>query len=358
MLTLLSTWTPPEMLGAGSESRHAYVLCDGCLPPPAMSGSPQSLARMGWRFDDFLEGPHRCPSCAYRGTRSGRRRRSPPSSRPALPNLVVIGATKAATTAVHSFLAEHPEIDMAVDKELNFFLDPAATSRLEEYATFFDGACPLRGETSPLYTYAPNLPGIPGRIGEALPGVRLIYLVRDPVERALSDYVHYTALWGEPDAAFEHPEYPYNVFTAPSMYARQLEAFLAEFPRDQILVVDQAAMRADGPAAMREMFRFLGADETFSSDRFNERVNPAEERRRMSGLGQWMRRSPLVTGLKRMPARPREFILRSARRAMFRAPLPAPEPDPGLRERLRATFKDDAMKLRELTGQEFPDWQV
>ena len=274
------------MLGAGPEGLHAYVLCDGCLPPPAMPGSRRSLLRIGWRFDDFMAGPHLCPSCAYRGLHAERLRRgSSPSGRPALPNVLVIGATKSATTAVHAFLSEHPEIDMAAEKELNFFLDPRAADRLDEYATFFDGDAPIRGETSPLYTYSPNLPGVPGRVRAAIPDVRLVYLVRDPVDRALSDHAHYSAIWGAPDSAFEHPDHEYNVFTAPSMYGRQLGRYLAEFPREQILVVDQAELLADGAGTMRAMFSFVGADDTFTSPRFEERINPAEDRRRMPGVG-------------------------------------------------------------------------
>jgi hypothetical protein len=346
------------MVGAEPGQVRAFVICDGCLPPPAMSGSADALARIGWRFDDFLAGPHRCPSCAYRGDGDGRRRLSPPRERPALPNLIVIGATKAATTAVHSFLDDHPEIDMATDKELNFFLDPEAGARLDEYATFFDAGSPHRGEASPLYTYEPNLPGTPGRIRDALPDARLIYLVRDPVERALSDYVHYSAQWGEPEDGFDHPDHPYNVFTAPSRYARQLEAYLAHFPRDQILVVDQAELLADGQRAMAAIFRFLGADDGFTSPRFSERVNPAEGRRRMTRLGRSMRASRLATGLSRLPDGARERLLAGARRLILWAPSEEWAPDPALRERLRETFAADAARLRELTGQEFASWQV
>jgi Sulfotransferase domain len=357
-LALLNTWTPPGIVSPGPEELRAYVLCDGCLPPPAMSGSAGSLARLGWRFDDLLAGPHRCPSCAYRGVGAERRRRSPESARPALPNLIVIGATKAATTAVHAFLGEHPDIDMAADKELNFFLHPEAGSNLDTYATYFDGGSPLRGESSPLYTYDLNLPGVPASITEALPDARLIYLVRDPVDRALSDYVHYAAQWGEPEDGFEHPDHPYNVFVTPSRYARQLEAVLDHFPREQVLVVDQAELLGDGHATMAAIFRFVGAEDSFTSPLFSERVNPAEGRRRMTRLGRSMRASPLATALGRLPSGPRERLLKAARRLMLRAPDGGGDPDPELRERLRETLAADAARLRELTGRRFPTWQV
>jgi hypothetical protein len=361
-VTVLNTWRPPS--GVGGDARgelHAYLQCDACLPPRVMGGSADSLAAQGWRFSALLTGPHLCPSCAYRGRQGGERsRRTEPSERPALPNLVVIGATKAGTTALHAYLSFHPEIQMAAEKPLNFFLAEDSEARLDEYASFFDADAPVRGESSPRYSYDPHLPGVPQRIRAALPDAKLIYLVRDPVERALSDYVHTSALWEEPplDRAFAHPEHPYHPYTAPSRYASQLERYLDAFEREQILVIDQAELLADGRGAMRAAFRFLEVDERFDSPRFDERVNPAESRRRLTGTGRWLRGSRLVDVLGHLPARPREALLGSARRLMSRGARPSPRPSVELRERLRASLANDTARLRELTGLELASWQV
>jgi hypothetical protein len=272
----------------------------------------------------------------------------------------VIGATKAGTTALHTFLSLHPEIQMSTDKELNFFIHPSSLEHLDDYGSFFDARAPLRGETSPLYTYDPIVPGVPERIHAALPDVKLIYLVRDPVERALSDYVHYSAVWEEEslDEAFARPEDAHNLYGAPSMYSRQLERYLERFRPDQILVLDQAQLLADGSGTMSAVFGFLGADEDFTSTRFGELVNPAEARRRMTPAGRWLRSSGLANVLRRLPSGPRESVLRTARRLMFRAPAPPAPAREELRERLCAAFAADAAGLRELSGQEFASWQV
>lgn len=277
-----------------------------------------------------------------------------------MPNLLIIGATKAGTSALHTYLSLHPDIQMSGEKELDFFYDPKYDERLEEYASFFDADAPLRGESSPRYTYAPRLPGVPQRIRAAIPDAKLIYLVRDPVERALSHHVYYSALWGNVplEDAFAHLEDPYHLYGGPSRYAYQLELYLEAFPREQIKVLDQADLLADPRGTMRAVFRFLDVDEQFDSPRFGERVNPAASRRRMTAAGRWLRASPLSKGLGRMPARPREMLLRSARQVMSRPATPSAQPSADVRERLRAAFAEDAARLRELTGLELASWQV
>jgi Sulfotransferase family len=249
---------------------------------------------------------------------------------------------------------------MAEEKELDFFYDPACLERLDEYASFFDGDASLRGESSPRYTYAPRLPGVPERIRAAIPDVKLIYVVRDPVERALSHHMYYSAVWEELplEEAFADVEDPYHLYAGPSRYAYQLELYLEVFPRDQIMVVDQADLLADGTATMSAVFRFLGVHTEPDSRSFNQLINPGSDRRRMVGPGRWLRASPLARAVGYLPQRPREMLLRAARRTMLRRATPPPRPSPALRERLQAAFADDAMRLRELTGLEFPSWQV
>jgi hypothetical protein len=359
---VINTWRSPPAQRHGCDELNAYVQCETCLPASLMAGSADSLARHGWRFPDLLEGPHLCPSCVYRGREAGgeRARRTPPSQRPALPNLLVIGATKAGTTALHAYLSFHPQIQMSVEKELDFFCDPSCLERLEEYTSFFDADAALRGESSPTYTYSHRLPGVPERIHAAIPDARLIYLVRDPVERALSHYVYYSAVWDEAplEEAFAHPEDPYHLYVGPSRYARHLERYLEVFPRERIEVVDQAALLADRRGTMRAIFRFLDAGEEFSSARFDELINPASDRRRVTAAGRRLRSSRITGAVGRLPARPREALLKTARRVTSRRAEPSPRPSPELRARLRATLAGDVARLRELTGLEFASWQL
>src|SRR5688572_32335358 len=98
------------------------------------------MSAAGWKVDDLENGPHLCPWCARRPQQREPRRRTPPHERPALPNLLLIGAAKCGTTSLHRYLGEHPQIHMAEAKELRFFLDPACADSLDTYASFFDGS--------------------------------------------------------------------------------------------------------------------------------------------------------------------------------------------------------------------------
>src|SRR5215217_5064804 len=107
----------------------------------------------------------------------------------ALPTLMVIGAMKCATTALHDYLDAHPDITMSTPKELNFF-NGSSMRGLAWYASHFDPRSKLRGESSPGYT-SPSFPDTAARMASAIADVRLVYLVRDPIERALSQYRHH-----------------------------------------------------------------------------------------------------------------------------------------------------------------------
>jgi Sulfotransferase domain len=325
-----------------------------------MPGSVAHLRRLGWHFEDLERGPHRCPICPPRSSGKRRLRLSEPSAAPALPNVIVIGAQKAGTTALHDYLDLHPEVAMAVDKELDFFVDPDWGRRTDEYATFFDGRSRLRGETSPRYTMDPIAPGVPERIRATVPEVRLIYLVRDPVARALADYAQYVAVWEDisPDEAFRDLGEPYDRYTAPGLYARQLERYLEVFPSQQIMIVDQADLLDDRRRVLQEVFRFVGADEGFVSSDFDRLLNTSASRRRTTRAWRLLRGSRAAGLVKRLPPAPRRVMQQAGRRIVSRPARPPPEPAPELKERLRATFEADVARLRERTGREFKTWQV
>ena len=128
----------------------------------------------------------------YAATAAGgfRRRRK---RHAAMPNLIIIGGLKCGTTSIHHYLGLHPEIQMSKPKELNFFVAELNWDLgLDWYASRFDDRFPVRGESSPHYTNLPRFTGVAERIREHCPDARLIYMVRDPIKRILSHWVHAT----------------------------------------------------------------------------------------------------------------------------------------------------------------------
>jgi len=287
----------------------------------------------------------------------------------ALPNFVVIGALKCGTTSLQHYLVQHPQIQMPPRKETNFFSGPPngvpyaqgyrRVERLAEYERLFDPAVRVRGEASPNYTVHPLRTGTPERMKQVIPNAKLIYLVRDPVERTLSHFHHRVSTENERRTIHEalaDLSDPYSPYTCASRYALQLERYLAHFSGTQIMVVDQADLRTSRVSTLREIFAFLSVDSEFVSGRFDEEVNTREERRTYSEFLVWVRRAQ-ATPLQRLP-RPLRIALRDAGQRIASRPLAPPAVDDELRGRLREMFAREVERLRALTGKRFATWTV
>ncbi len=188
----------------------------------------------------------------------------------ALPNLVIIGGLKCGTTSLHHYLSLHPEIGMSRPKELNFFVSelnwPLGSGW---YASHFSGRDQVRGESSPHYTNEPRFSGVAGRMNELIPETRLIYVVRDPIERMLSHYLHNIAGGYEQRPLEQALADPDSAYVDRGLYAMQLDPYLARFPRERIEIVAQEDLKADREQTMRSLFSFLGVDAGFSSPQFS-----------------------------------------------------------------------------------------
>ena len=113
----------------------------------------------------------------------------------ALPNLLIIGAAKCGTTSLHFYLDQHPDVFMARphdshwgQKEMRLFWRDDWRERLEWYEQHFDPSAPVRGEATPSYTHYPFLPDVPRRIHSIIPEAKLIYIVRDPIDRIVAHW--------------------------------------------------------------------------------------------------------------------------------------------------------------------------
>jgi hypothetical protein len=194
-----------------------------------------------------------------------------------LPNLIVIGAMKCGTTALHELLDRHPDIAMSSPKELNFFLGEATGTGvvdtltedrswargnwhrgLEWYAGQF-APSPVRGEASPGYT-SPHHPEVAGRMAQVVPHARLVYLVRDPVARAVSQYHHHRAEGTEQRPMAEALLDPASQYLSRGRYFERLEPFLAHYAPEAIAVVTQEELRASPAAVLDELHALVGVE--------------------------------------------------------------------------------------------------
>lgn len=179
-----------------------------------------------------------------------------------LPNFLLIGAMKAGTTSLYHYLKAHEQVFMPGSKELDFFVAEANWLRgMDWYRRQFSaaGGARARGEASTTYTQYPTHDGVPERIAQVLPGVRLVYVIRDPVERIRSHYQHLVMTGVEkcpPQVAvLENP-----IYLACSRYAMQLERYLDHFPRDQILIVTSETLKTERVTTVQQVYEFLRVD--------------------------------------------------------------------------------------------------
>lgn len=242
-----------------------------------------------------------------------------------LPTMLVIGAMKCGTSALHHYLSLHPEISMAREKEVNFFFGPEQPPHDDEsewwrtglwhrglgwYANRFADGYAVRGESSPGYT-DPSHPEAAGRIARVVPDVRLVMLVRDPVERAVSQWAHHVRDGDERRPVEEALLDPASQYLDRSRYHASLAPYLSRFDPEQLLVVVQERLLADRRGELSRVFAHVGADPAFWSSELEPRVH--------------------VGG------------------------TPTAVPD-ALRQDFTARVSDDVARLRDLLSDDLPEW--
>jgi hypothetical protein len=275
-----------------------------------------------------------------------------------LPNLIIIGAGRGGTTSLHYYLGEHPEIFMAEKKELMFFVQELNWRRgIAWYERQFESDAPVRGEATPQYSLYPTYRGVPERMAQVVPDAKLIYLVRDPMERLFSQYAlshsfgHDRRTLAEALASEDR-----SLYVDAGRYATQLERHLEHFPRERILVLETEELQRRRQEVLRSVFAFLGVDQEFESPAFASVHNMAPERqsravfRRVGGVVQ------AGLGFERY----RRLLARTphALRPLFTTPHERPDLEPAVRAELEAIFREEATRLRELTGLPISDWSL
>lgn len=278
--------------------------------------------------------------------------RSAPSA--GLPDFIVIGAMRAGTTTLHRLLAAHSLVAMSREKEPDFFVAERNFDRgLNWYRGLFprDGA--VRGEASPNYTKCDIFPGVPERISAHLPDVRLIYVLRDPVERLLSHYRFAAAMGRSVDAgAFAH-------MVTTSRYALQLERFRDHFASERILVVDFDELRADPLSVLRRIGIFVGVPDGWEASIRAGTAEAANAGGELVRMPRWFfrfRKLRAVSDLRRrLPAQWTDRI----RRVVAAGPArEVPRLGPEAVARATDMLRPDAEALRGMTGLAFASWSV
>lgn len=300
---------------------------------------------------------------------------------PILPNFLIIGAAKAGTTAMWHYLRQHPEIFMSRQKEPRFFAlygkpvnfkGPGDQTRfkfvkeLQEYQQLFAGVQNEKaiGEASPWYFYVES--AAPA-IKKMLPDVKLVVLLRDPVERAFSNYLHAVNEGLEPEPTFREameaeeirirenwsPRFHYK---SKGFYFNQLQHYLKFFDRDQLKVYLYEDLTNDPDAMFCDLFKFLGVDPTF---RVDVRLRHNESRVAKSKTVERFLRPPnaVVQSLKPLlPKCLRESV--KGKMAILKNLNLKPKPKLSRkdREEFIELYRKDIAQLEEFIGRDLSKW--
>jgi hypothetical protein len=276
------------------------------------------------------------------------------------PDLIVIGAMKAGTTSLHNYLDAHPDIAMSAVKETHFFSNPKYWSKgIAWYESHFNEPAKLRGETSTTYAVYPKIPDVPRRMSSLVPDAKLIYLVRDPVDRFLSHYVHFAALglerrpFGEVVEAVRLGDPMPYLFQ--SLYYSQIERYLEFFKADQILILATETLQQRREVALGAICGFLGLPYDFPPQVIAKQFNKSEDQFHRSLWSdlvypRWLHTHP------RLPWKLKAPFYRLAKLGEKR--IERPRPSPIELEILTEAFRSDVQKLRDFTGASFADWRA
>jgi Sulfotransferase domain len=274
----------------------------------------------------------------------------------ALPNLIVIGAQKCGTSVLHYYLSLHPEVSMSRPKELNFFIEERNWPRgVDWYRSQFDADARVRGEASPNYTAFPQHEGVPERMAQVVPDAKLIYMVRDPLERIAAHWVHNYAKRREKGTLQETLIHPNTSYVTRAKYAMQLERFLEHYPKEQVLVFQQSELRNKRMETLRQVFEFIGVDPDFNHPRFEQERHQTSGKTRATRLA--VRLEKMGRG-RRGRLFPSNFWLVLDDRLPLRRAIKRPDVRAALPDRTLEELRADGERLRELTGRDFSNWKI
>lgn len=247
-----------------------------------------------------------------------------------LPTFLVIGAMKAGTSSLYRYLVQHPAIPAATKKELDFF-NKHYDRGLDWYRRQFgDG---VAGEASPNYLKAHLRPEVAARIHHHLPDVRMVCVLRDPVDRALSHYLHNVGKGRLTKPFSEAATANGNIVTS-SKYGWQLDHFFRYFADEQIMLLTTDEFDRSPVEVTRRVWRFIGVDDSFTPDT-SQRHNVTAQK--------------LAQQEAQVPPDPSGLATRDDGRLA---------PTPQMREKLAAEFREDLARLQAARPDFTHQWEL
>ena len=295
-----------------------------------------------------------------------------------LPNFLILGAAKAGSTSLYRYIGQHPDVFMSPSKEPDFFVwagknvdirGPEAervrqrvVPHLADYRELFGAANreTALGEASTAYLYTPDAPL---HIRKHIPEAKLIAILRNPIDRAYSAFLHARRAGYEPLADFEEAlaAEPIRIrdrwgglthYTTVGMYAQQLERYTSVFPQEQIRIYLYEDMVRDPCAVVQDAFGFLDVDPTFE---------PHIMRPQNKGVVVRSRRLHSLMSLEKTRSIARHLLPSGLRSSLYfairrRNRLPIDPIRPQVRASLAHLFEPEIARLSRMLGRDLSPW--
>jgi hypothetical protein len=299
-----------------------------------------------------------------------------------MPNFLIIGAMKSGTTALYYYLEQHPQVYMSPVKEPNFFafegeelgarwpgdqkgINDASITDIKSYRALYARATDEKalGEASHWYLYRPRALE---RIKHYVPDAKMIAILRNPVERAYSHFLHSVRTGTEPltdfaealqeEASGARKASQREDYFDRGLYAGQVQRYFDAFGRDQVKVYLHEDLSSSPHETMKDTFQFLEVDDSFVPD--------VSLKRNVSGfpknktLDRYLRRPhPVKRALKLylpVPARRRLSVAFDAVKTSNLTRPPKLQPE--VRHQLTEAYREDVLKLQELLDRDLSAW--
>lgn len=296
-----------------------------------------------------------------------------------MPNFLIIGTAKAGTTTLYDWLTQHPQIYMTPVKETNFFAledrqlnFPSGTIHpgyLKDFkTTWADYQQQFNsveqeiaiGEACPSYLYYPEAVN---KIKQYLPDVKLIAILRNPIERAYSNFVHHLrdeletttdfaqALKLEQERIDSNWWWGFHYLKA-GFYAEQLKRYFQEFPAKKIKIYLFEDLKANPDLLLQDIFEFLEVNKTFVPQKFNQ-YNVTGVPKNRSFYKFLTTKSIFKEPLKIIvPPQIRDRFVTKLKNKTLQKPQLAPE----IRQQLIKAYRKDILELQQLINKDLSSW--
>jgi len=287
------------------------------------------------------------------------------------PNLFLVGAMKSGSSSLTHYLHAHPDIFMSMrPKEPSYFIDRATLKEIypameqlgiwkseAHYLKLYEGAADATyaGDASQNYARLPLVTGVPQRIARFCPNPKILYVVRDPIDRTISHYWYMVRNFGESRPMLEAIKSSKD-YTDTSYYAMQLEPYLRLFGANNVKVVISEELRQAPGRVMRDIFSWLEVEDTVALPTHQISANPTPmviRQAQGSGLLFRLRFSKAWSMIGRFtPERIRRIGASLSEREVDRSTVPIEEVESYLHD-IQKTQIDE---LAALTGLSYKAW--